>query len=106
MAISYKEARSEIMRAMQVVKELIKRATAIAARERYLELFDALHRELAAIDSGQMAHSNDEYRAITLRFAASKTALEQAHQKALDTSASLGSAAQFITSLSTLAGAL
>ena len=106
MAISYKDVRAEIMRAMQVVKALIIRATSIALRERLLELFDALHRELAAIDSAAMSQSDAAYRAITLRFASSKVTLEQAHQRAVQTAANLGAAAQFIQSLANLAGAL
>lgn len=106
MALSYRDARTEIMRAMQVVRELIKRSAGINVRERYLELFDALHRELAAIDSAALAQSSDQYRAVTLRFASSKTALENAHGNAQQIATALGAVAQLIQSLSKLAGAL
>ena len=103
---SYKNIRADLMRAMQVVRELIIRATSITLRERLLELFDALHRELAAIDSTALAHSDAEYRAITLRFASSKGALDAARERALHTAASLGAVAQFIQSLANLAAEL
>jgi hypothetical protein len=106
MAISYKDARAEIMRAMQVVKAMIVKATSIGVREHLLDLFDALHRELAAVDNAALAQSDSEYRAITLRFASAKVTLEQAHQRAVQTAANLGAAAQFIQSLANLAGSL
>ncbi len=106
MTISYKEARAEIMRAMQVIAELIKRSKSINARERYLELYDALHRELAALDNAQMAKSNEDYRAITLRFASSKAALDEAREQAQQIAAQLGSVTQFIESLTKLGSAL
>jgi len=103
---SYKNVRADLMRAMQVVRQLIIRATSITLRERFLDLLDALHRELAALDSTTLAHSDAEYRALTLRFASSKAALDAAHQRALQTAASLGAVAHFIQSLVNLAAEL
>jgi hypothetical protein len=106
MALSYKTARAEIMRAIQVVEEILEHSAAPEPLKTRLKLFSALHRELAAIDSKHLGESDAEYAAITLRFSSATKDLRDAHAEAKKLGDKLGAAAQLIQSLTKLAGAL
>jgi hypothetical protein len=101
-----RDARANVMKAIQVVKKLVVAANTIAEREKYVDLHEALHRELAKLDTIALSENNREYQALTLRFASAKNELEAAAKRAKQLAAGLGLAANVIDSLTKLAAVL
>lgn len=104
-ALTYKEARNDIMTGLQLLYKMIP-YTGVREGQVLMETYDALHRELAKIDSERLAQSNEKYAALTLRFKSSKSALETAKKKADELADRLNFTAQAIDSISNLIGVL
>lgn len=101
--LTFRDARTAIMRSMQAVDALIIATNPIAERKRHLSLYNALHRELAAIDIQDWGQSTEEYSALTVRFAGAKADLENAKKSAQKLAKDLGIAASIIDALAKLA---
>ena len=101
-----RDARANVMKAIQVVKKLTIAADTIPERERCIDLHEALHRELAKLDTIIFSENNEEYQALTLRFASAKEELEAVAARAKELAAQLGLAASMIDSLTKLAAVL
>jgi hypothetical protein len=101
--LTFRDARTSILRSMQAVDALIVATNSIPERKRLLSLYNALHRELAAIDIQDWGQSTEEYRAITVRFSGAKADLENAKKSAQKLAKNLGIAANVIDALAKLA---
>ena len=106
MALSYKEARLAIMKSIDVVKKLVVAARRHQDRNELMDVFDALHRELAKLDSAELALSNDKYAALTLRFGTAAAALKSTKKKAEEFADDLSLAADSIGAMGKLITAL
>lgn len=103
---TYAEARSAVMQSMNVVMDLIEEERQRGRRRELLDLFTSLQRELAKLDSIDLLAQKEKYRALTLRFGSSSSALNQAREQAKELSDKLNLTASAIGALGTLAGAL
>jgi hypothetical protein len=103
---SYKRARADIMKAMEVERALILKSTDVDDREKLLDHFEYLHSELAALDSKHLEQSAEAYRPLTIRLAHSAKELEADYEKAKQLAKNLNLSSTALDSMLNLVKAL
>jgi hypothetical protein len=105
-SITYSDARADIIKSMEVERALIMNSTNADDRDRYLDNFEYLHSELAALDSQQLAQSGAAYKPLTIRLAHAANDLETDYNQAKQLAQNLNLTAFALDSMLTLVKAL